>query len=268
MDGKMANYRFLIQYEGSRYAGWQKLSGKEQTIQGKLEAVLEKMTGEAVAVIGSGRTDAGVHAKGQIANAHFATKLSEQEILQYMNGYLPEDIRILEVTKVSDEFHSRYHAVEKCYLYRLSVSMTPDVFQRRYVYEYGREWLKQKTGEKQSEKALPTLDLTAMREAAALLIGEHDFQSFCGRKIKKKSTVRTIYAIEIEEKEGEIRFLYRGNGFLFHMIRILTGTLLEVGEGKRQPKDMTGILKSRLRENAGKTVPAQGLTLLWVKYES
>lgn len=268
MEMEQQNYRFLIQYEGIRYSGWQKLSGKEQTIQGKLEAVLEKMTGETVAVIGSGRTDAGVHAKGQVANAHFATKLSEQEILQYMNGYLPEDIRIIEVTKVSDEFHSRYHAVEKCYLYRLSVSMTPDVFQRRYVYEYGREWLKQKAGEKQIGKVLPALDLAAMREAAALLMGEHDFQSFCGRKIKKKSTVRNIYAIEIEEKEGEIRFLYRGNGFLFHMIRILTGTLLEVGEGKRKPEDVTEILKSRLRENAGKTVPAKGLTLLWVKYES
>lgn len=262
----MTNYRFLIQYEGSRYAGWQKLSGKEQTIQGKLEAVLEKMTGEVVNVIGSGRTDAGVHAKGQVANAHFATKLSEWEILQYMNRYLPEDIRILEVTKVSDEFHSRYHAVEKCYLYRLSVSMTSDVFQRRYVYEYGREWLKQNAGEGQRKTGLPVLDLTAMREAAALLVGEHDFQSFCGRKMKKKSTVRNVYDIEIEEKEGVIHFLYRGDGFLFHMIRILTGTLLEVGEGKRKPEDMRQILESGIRENAGKTVPAKGLTLLWVKY--
>lgn len=264
----MANYRFLIQYEGSRYAGWQKLPGKEQTIQGKLEAVLEKMTGEAVAVIGSGRTDAGVHAKGQVANAHFATKLSEQEIMQYMNRYLPEDIGILEVTRVSEEFHSRYHAVEKCYLYRLGVSAIPDVFQRRYVYEYGRECLKYNAEECQNEKGPLGLDVTAMREAAAFLVGRHDFQSFCGRKMKKKSSIRNIYAIEIEEREGEIRFLYRGDGFLFHMIRILTGTLLEIGEGKRKPEDVERILASGIRENAGKTVPAKGLMLLWVKYNN
>lgn len=262
----MANYRFLIQYEGSRYAGWQKLPGKEQTIQGKLEAVLEKMTGDRVAVIGSGRTDAGVHAKGQVANAHFATKLSEEEILQYMNRYLPEDIGILEVTKVSEGFHSRYHAVEKCYLYRLSVSAAPDVFQRRYVYEYGRECLKNRAGEIQDGKALKGLDLSSMKEAAAFLVGEHDFQSFCGRKMKKKSSVRNIHAIEIGERDGELQFLYRGDGFLFHMVRILTGTLLEVGEGKRKPEDMKEILASETRENAGRTMPAKGLTLLWVRY--
>lgn len=252
MDESVVNYRFLIQYEGSRYSGWQKLGGKEQTIQGKLEAILEKMTGEPVAVIGSGRTDAGVHAKGQVANAHFATKLSEKEILQYVNKYLPEDIAVLEVTKVSDEFHSRYHAVEKCYIYRVSVAEVTDVFNRRYVYEYG---------------GAPALDLAAMRSAADFLIGEHDFQSFCGKKMKKKSPVRTVFSIEIEESAGEIRFCYRGNGFLFHMIRIMTGTLLEVGAGKRRPEDMREILEAKDRKCAGETVPAKGLTLLWVRYE-
>lgn len=264
MEKKMANYRFLIQYEGTRYSGWQKLGGKEQTIQGKLEAILEKMTGEPVAVIGSGRTDAGVHAKGQVANAHFATNLSEIDILQYMNEYLPEDIAVLEVTRVSDEFHSRYHAVEKCYLYRISTALVPDVFQRRYVYEYGRKHLKH--GKKQNA-GNTGLDLEAMKAAAELLVGEHDFQCFCGRKIKKKSTVRNVYSIEIEETEGEICFYYRGNGFLFHMIRIMTGTLLEVGEGRRKPEDIQKIFTSGERQNAGETVPAKGLTLLWVKYE-
>lgn len=251
MRSETANYRFLIQYEGSRYSGWQKLGGKEQTIQGKLEAVLERLTGEPVAVIGSGRTDAGVHAKGQVANAHFATQLSEKEILQYLNTYLPEDIAVLEVTRVSDDFHSRYHAVEKCYLYRVSVSEVPDVFNRRFVYDYGKE---------------PALDPEAMRKAAEYLVGEHDFQSFCGRKMKKKSPVREIFSIEIEEAEGEIRFCYRGNGFLYHMIRIMTGTLLEVGAGKRRPEEIAGILASGDRKNAGETVPAKGLTLLWVSY--
>lgn len=253
MDKIRQNYRFLIQYEGTRYSGWQKLSGKEQTIQGKFENILEKMTGEPVAVIGSGRTDAGVHARGQVANAHLAVKLSEEEILDYINVYLPEDIAVLEVTKVSDKFHSRYHALEKCYLYRVSTAQVTDVFKRRYVYEYGKEG---------------SLDFPAMKRAASFLVGEHDFQGFCGRKIKKKSTVRHIYSIKIEEEAGEIRFYYRGNGFLFHMIRIMTGTLLEIGEGKRKPEDVKRILDLKDRAEAGETAPAKGLTLLWVRYDS
>lgn len=247
----MANYKFLIQYDGTRYTGWQKLGGKEATIQGKLENILERMTGEEVAVIGSGRTDAGVHAKGQVANAHFETTMSEAEICRYMNEYLPEDIAVTDVTQVSEEFHSRFHAIEKCYMYRVSVLEVPDVFMRRYVYAYG---------------AKPALNLDAMRQAAARLMGEHDFQSFCGRKIKKKSTVRNVYAIDIEEKNGELRFTYRGNGFLFHMIRIMTGTLLEVGAGKRQPEEMDEILAAKERAKAGETLPAKGLTLMWVGY--
>lgn len=262
MEMEQQNYRFLIQYEGTRYSGWQKLSGKEQTIQGKLENILERMTGESVTVIGSGRTDAGVHAKGQVANAHLAVKLSEKKILDYINEYLPEDIAVLEVTKVSDEFHSRHHAVEKCYLYRVSTARVTDVFKRRYVYEYGKGKMGGGTLEAEGN-----LDLAAMRKAAAFLVGEHDFQGFCGRKIKKKSTVRNIYSIEIKEEPGEIRFYYRGNGFLFHMIRIITGTLLEIGAGKRKPEDVERILMSKERQEAGETVPAKGLTLLWVKYD-
>lgn len=271
MEMERQNYRFLIQYEGTRYSGWQKLSGKEQTIQGKLENILERMTGESVTVIGSGRTDAGVHAKGQVANAHLAVKLSEKEILDYINAYLPEDIAVLEVTKVSDEFHSRHHAVEKCYLYRVSTARVTDVFKRRYVYEYGKGKKSGRTLEKEGiaakKEAEGNLDLTAMRKAAAFLVGEHDFQGFCGRKIKKKSTVRNIYSIEIEEEPGEIRFYYRGNGFLFHMIRIITGTFLEIGAGKRKPEDVERILISGERQEAGETVPAKGLTLLWVRYD-
>ena len=277
MEMERQNYRFLIQYEGSRYSGWQKLSGKEQTIQGKLENILERMTGEPVTVIGSGRTDAGVHAKGQVANAHLAVKLSEEEILEYINEYLPEDIAVLEVTKVSDKFHSRHHAVEKCYLYRVSTAQVADVFKRRYVYAYQsgkksgrileRDGITAKEQKVVKKEKGVDLDLAAMRKAAGLLVGEHDFQGFCGRKIKKKSTVRNIYSIEIEEKQGEIRFYYRGNGFLFHMIRIITGTLLEIGAGKRKPEDVERILISRERQEAGETAPAKGLTLLWVSYD-
>lgn len=254
MDGilKMANYRFFIQYEGTRYQGWQKLGGKEQTIQGKLEEVLARMTAEEVTLIGSGRTDAGVHAKMQVANAHFTTTLSEQEIMDYVNRYLPEDIAVTNVTRVAETFHSRFDALEKTYLYRVRVSAVRDVFNRRYIYD--------------CQKPASAFDLSQMRKAAGFLVGTHDFQAFCGRKIKKKSTVRTIMSVDIKEEGGELQFLYRGNGFLFHMVRILTGTLLEVGEGRKKPEAMEEILRSGKRQNAGETVPAKGLTLLSVKY--
>ncbi len=247
----MANFKFLIQYDGTRYAGWQKQVDKNNTIQGKLEHILECMTGKEVTVIGSGRTDAGVHAKGQVANAHLDTDMSEAEICRYMNEYLPDDIAVTKVTRASDAFHSRFHALEKCYTYRVCVAEVPNVFERRFVYAYG------------AEKAL---DVDAMRKASAAFLGEHDFQSFCGKKIKKKSTVRNIYDITIEEVEDEIRFTYRGNGFLFHMIRIMTGTLLEVGAGKKQPEQMQDILAAKERAKAGEMVPAKGLTLQWVRY--
>ncbi|MCH5281508.1 MAG: tRNA pseudouridine(38-40) synthase TruA [Lachnospiraceae bacterium] len=260
----MANYRFEIQYEGTRYAGWQRLSGKENTIQGKIEDVLGRLTGEPVAVIGAGRTDAGVHARGQAANAHFATNLSDLDIREYMNQYLPEDIRICLVEQVSEDFHSRYQAKEKCYLYRVSLKEVPDVFSRRYVYEYAKDT--QRSLEERREAAAGALDVEAMKKAAAYLLGEHDFRGFCGRKIKKKSTVRCIHSIDIRMEEGELRFYYKGNGFLFHMIRIMTGTLLEVGEGKRPAEDMKYILETKDRQNAGRTLPAKGLTLLSVDF--
>lgn len=247
----MANFKFFIQYDGTRYAGWQKQVDKSNTIQGKLEHILECMTDKEVTVIGSGRTDAGVHAKGQVANAHLDTTMTETEICRYMNEYLPEDIAVIKVTRASEMFHSRFHAVEKCYTYRVSVAEIPNVFHRRYVYAYGAE---------------PSLDVEAMRRAADAFLGEHDFQSFCGKKIKKKSTVRNIYEISIEEVEDEIRFTYRGNGFLFHMIRIMTGTLLEVGAGKKKPEDMPEILAAKERAKAGEMLPAKGLTLQWVRY--
>ena len=260
----MANYKFEIQYEGTRYAGWQRLSGKENTIQGKIEDVLGRLAGEPVAVIGAGRTDAGVHARGQVANAHFVTNLSELDIREYMNEYLPEDIRICLVDQVSGDFHSRYQAKEKCYLYRVSLKEVPDVFSRRYVYEYAKDT--QRSLEERRRASEGALDREAMKEAVSYFLGEHDFQGFCGRKIKKKSTVRCIHSIDIRMEEGELRFYYRGNGFLFHMIRIMTGTLLEVGERKRPAEDVVHILETKDRQNAGRTLPAKGLTLLSVDF--
>ena len=170
----MANYKMILQYDGTRYRGWQVLPA-ELTIQGKLQDVLSKMAGYQVEVTGSGRTDAGVHAKGQTANFHLREEWDEDKILFYLNQYLPEDIAVCEVKRVDERFHSRYQAVEKTYLYRIHTGKIPEVFERRYVYDYTEP-----------------LDVNRMRKAAEYLCGTHDFKSFCGNKKMKKSTVRTI----------------------------------------------------------------------------
>lgn len=255
----MRNFKMILQYEGTRYQGWQKQESTDNTIQGKLEALLSKMTGKKVEVHGSGRTDAGVHAFGQVANFHADTDKSPEEILAYMNFYLPEDIAVIELTEVSDRFHSRLNAKRKTYCYRVINSSLPHVFDRRYAHTEEEE-----------------LDIEAMKQAAKYLIGTHDFKAFTSNKRSKKSTIRTIESIRIEKVEStslsrsgkadEIRFIYSGNGFLYHMVRILTGTLLEVGKHKRKPEDIVGILNSGSRENAGELAPAKGLTLMEVQY--
>ena len=158
----MANYKMILQYDGTRYRGWQVLPA-ELTIQGKLQDVLSKMAGYQVEVTGSGRTDAGVHAKGQTANFHLREEWDEDKILFYLNQYLPEDIAVCEVKRVDERFHSRYQAVEKTYLYRIHTGKIPEVFERRYVYDYTEP-----------------LDVNRMRKAAEYLCGTHDFKSFCG----------------------------------------------------------------------------------------
>lgn len=245
----MRNFKMLLEYEGTRYQGWQKQESTGNTIQGKLEALLSKMCGQKVEVQGSGRTDAGVHARGQVANAHMGTDMTAEEILAYMNRYLPQDIGVLSVEEVPDRFHSRLLAKEKIYCYQVINSSLPHIFDRRYAYAHPAP-----------------LDIEACRKAAALLVGTHDFAAFTSAKKGKKSTVRTIKEIRIEKEEDILRFYFRGDGFLFHMVRILTGTLLEVGEGKRKPEEMEEILASGRRELAGALAPAMGLTLLEVRY--
>lgn len=245
----MANYKLLLQYEGTRYQGWQRQESTENTIQGKLEALLSKMCQSPVEVQGSGRTDAGVHALAQVANVHMHTELSCGEILEYMNRYLPEDIGVLSVEEVQERFHSRLNAKGKTYCYRVINSDIPHVFLRRYAYE------------------LPgSLDVEAMRRAAACLCGTHDFKAFTSAKKGKKSTVRTIEGITIRQEEDVLTFTFKGNGFLYHMVRILMGTLLETGSGKRKPEEMAAIINSGDRARAGALVPAKGLTLAEVRY--
>ena len=245
----MGNYRIILQYEGTKYQGWQRQDSTENTIQGKLEALLTKMCGEPVEIQGSGRTDAGVHAFGQVANFHGKTELSTEEIMEYMNRYLPEDIGVIKVEQVTERFHSRLNAKGKIYRYRVMTGKVPHVFDRRYVYEHPEK-----------------LDVAAMRRAANQLLGTHDFKSFTSAKRGKKSTVRTIESIEITENGEEVSFTYKGDGFLYHMVRILTGTLLEVGEGKRSFEEIPEILEAKNRGNAGFLAPAKGLALMEVFY--
>ncbi|MBE5829627.1 MAG: tRNA pseudouridine(38-40) synthase TruA [Butyrivibrio sp.] len=247
------NYKFIISYDGTRYHGWERQPGKDATIQGKLETVLNKMavSGDETAInlIGAGRTDAGVHARAMTANAFIDTDMSEEEIQNYMNEYLPEDISVNEVKVCSDRFHSRYNAIGKTYRYTCWCGNSKPVFDRKYVTILEKR-----------------PDTEAMRAAARHLLGTHDFKSFCGNTKMKKSTVRCVDTINIEESGSYIRLYFHGNGFLQNMVRILTGTLLEVGYGNIRPDEVKDILDACDRQKAGPTAPPQGLALMKVDY--
>ncbi|MBO5987009.1 MAG: tRNA pseudouridine(38-40) synthase TruA [Lachnospiraceae bacterium] len=243
------NYKFLIQYDGTRFYGWEHQPSQEMTIQGKLEAVLSTMAGEAVEVIGAGRTDAGVHAKGMVANAKLKALMDVDELRDYMNQYLPEDICIKEVRIAAEGFHSRYKAQGKTYQYTCYIGETKPVFDRKYVHVL---------------EDVP--NVAAMRKAAAYLMGTHDFASFCGNPKMKKSTVRMVDRIDIDLDGDYLRLTYHGSGFLQYMVRILTGTLLEVGFGQRDPESIPELIEAKNRSLAGPTAPAKGLCLLKVDY--
>ena len=245
----MRNFKLLLAYDGSRYKGWQRLGDTDNTIQGKLEAVLSRMVGTSIEVIGSGRTDAGAHAAGQVANFHANTDMTTAEICDYLRQYLPEDIGVLSVKEVDSRFHSRFHAAQKTYIYRIWTSEQPCVFERKYVWPVRTQF-----------------DLSAMKEAAAQFLGSHDFTAFCSNKRLKKSAVRSIYALNIEQTDTELRFVVTGDGFLYNMVRIMVGTLLAVGRGELSAADIPAILESKQREQAGETVPAKGLCLVEVQY--
>ena len=245
------NYKAVIQYEGTRYRGWQVQGNTDQTIQGKLETLLGRMAGEPVEVHGSGRTDGGVHAAGQVISFRCKVSMSPQEIRGYMNRYLPEDIAVLSVEEAAPRFHARLNAVRKTYVYTIWNSEIPNVFGRRFMTRIGEP-----------------LDVERMRGAAGHLCGEHDFLAFSSLNPRrfKKSTVRRLDEIRIEQKEAVIRICFTGDGFLYHMVRILTGTLVEVGLGLRSPEEMDLLLKSGSRADAGRLMPPEGLTLLSVEY--
>ena len=244
----MRNLRLDICYDGTRYRGWQRLPGADNTIQGKIEQCLSKILGEPIEISGSGRTDAGVHARGQVANFHCESGMDSREILNQLRRYLPEDIGIYSCKDCSERFHARLNAREKTYLYRIWNSDSPCVFERRYAAVFPEK-----------------LDIAAMEQAARHLEGEHDFSAFCGNPKFKKSTVRFIRSVNITKEGGEIRISFTGNGFIHNQVRIMVGTLIEVGRGERKADSIPALFGGK-RAEAGFLAPAQGLCLMEVTY--
>lgn len=245
----MRNIKMIIQYDGTRYKGWQKQTEDINTVQGKLESILSNMAGEEIQLVGCGRTDTGVHAQNYTANFHTNSNMNTDDMFKYLNDKLPDDIAVMSIKNASERFHSRYNILSKTYMYRINNSGINNVFDRKYIHNI-------------EEK----LDIEKMRKCAAVLVGTHDFQSFTTLKSKTKSTVRTVNFINIEDNDGIIEIEVNGNGFLWNMVRIILGTLIEAGKGKLNPEDVNNILEAKKRADAGPMVPAKALFLKDVEY--
>lgn len=244
----MPNFRLTLSYDGSRYNGWQRQGNTGNTIQEKIETVLGRILGQSVEVSGSGRTDAGVHARMQTASFRAKTDMPPEDILALLRRYLPEDIGAEALELAPPRFHARLSCVGKTYVYRVWNSHTPCVFDRKHVC-----------------RVPEPLDDGAMKRAAAKLCGEHDFAPFSSGHTKK-STVRRIESIGISRAGDELRFTLSGDGFLYNMVRIIVGTLLEVGAGRMAAEDIDRIFASGDRRAAGPTAPAKGLCLWETRY--
>ena len=246
----MRNIKIIIEYDGKDYNGWQKQTNK-LNIQGEIERAIEEITGEKVDLIASGRTDAGVHALAQVANFKIEKNIPIEKIPYALNSKLKKSIRIKEAKEVDEKFHSRYTCKRKTYKYVINNSIQGTAIYRNLQYHFPEK-----------------LDDIKMNEAVKYLIGEHDFKSFKASGTSSKSSVRTIYDAKVT-REGEIVTIeLTGNGFLYNMVRIIAGTLVDVGEGKIKPEDVKKILLAKDRLKAGRTLPPTGLYLVNVEYES
>ncbi len=243
------NYRMLLQYEGTRYDGWQRQGNTPNTIQAKLEAILQQLDGRPVEVRGSGRTDAGVHARGQVASFALEKPLPARQVRDYLNQYLPRDIGVLDLQPAEPRFHARLNAKGKWYRYRIRQSAVPEVFGRRYRWDLADE-----------------LDVAAMEAAAAHLVGKIDLQSFCDTKPGKKSTLRRVDSITFSQEQGDLVIDFRGEGFLYHTVRLMVGTLTQVGQHKLLPGQLPAIVAAKDRKQVGPLAPACGLMLMEVTY--
>ena len=243
--------KFTLQYDGTDYVGWQR-QPNGASIQGVLEDALAPIEGGPVTVHGAGRTDAGVHALGQVASATVVNTLDERTLARALNAVLPLDVRVLSIEEGEPGFHARFRAVAKTYEYRIVNAPIASAFLRRYVWHIQQP-----------------LDLEAIRTAAGPLVGTHDFAGFQGAGTFAASTVRTILALDVEDGAGfDLPFVIRvtGDGFLRHMVRNIVGTLVEVGAGRWDPWRLLAVLESRDRSEAGRTAPPQGLFLTHVGY--
>jgi len=250
---RLRNIKLILEYDGTRYAGWQKQVGKDRivTIQAKVEEVLEKMENTPVELIGAGRTEPGVHAYGQVANFHTKSTKTPAEIKQYLNRYLPNDIAVLEASEVPDRFHASYLASEFVYEYKVTIGEVPSVFERKYNYY-----------------CFKRPDIAKMKQAAQYLVGGHDFKAFSDNTKMKKSTIRKMKEVSIYGDDREILFMFTGDDFWPHMVRILVGTLLAVGKGEIAPEAVKTMLEKGDRALAGETIDAKGLFLTEVHYET
>ncbi|WP_458119006.1 tRNA pseudouridine(38-40) synthase TruA [Paenibacillus sp. Z6-24] len=246
----MNNYKLTIQYDGGRYKGWQRLGDSDNTVQGKIEKAVSVLTGEEIEIIGSSRTDAGVHALMQVANFRTNQELSEARVMSFLNHYLPPDISVTRVEIVDERFHARFQATDKTYLYK--------IWNREYSHPFMRKY---------SMHVVKPLDIHRMRQAAAHFIGEHDFTAYANAKSKKKDSVRTIYTLDIQEKDGFIEFRVQGNGFLYNMVRKMVGTLIAVGLGEKLADDIPAIILSKERLQTGGMAEAEGLYLEEISFE-
>ncbi|QOR66801.1 tRNA pseudouridine(38-40) synthase TruA [Cytobacillus suaedae] len=247
----MERLKCIISYDGSNFSGYQ-IQPNARTVQLELEKTLQKMhKGDILKVFASGRTDATVHAVGQVIHYDSPLNLSEQSWKKALNSLLPDDIQVLEVNKVNSEFHARFDVVKKEYRYKVLLTPDRDVFKRNFSYHFPYP-----------------LDLNLIKEAMDFLKGTHDFTSFCSAKTEVDDKIRTIYEIDCILQADELIFRFVGNGFLYNMVRILVGTLLDVGQKKIHPTEINAILEQKNRAFAGKTVPGHGLYLWEVHYDN
>ena len=244
----MRRIKLTVAYDGTDYCGWQ-IQPNGITVEEVLNRALSRLTGEEIRVIGASRTDAGVHARGNIAALDTASTIPAERFAYAVNPLLPEDIVVVKSEEVPQDWHPRYQNSVKTYEYRILNREMPDPLKRKYTWHV----------------SFP-LDIDKMREAAEHLKGQHDFRSFCSVHTAVKSTVRTIYTLDIVKSGDEIIIRISGNGFLYNMVRIIAGTLAEVGRGFRTPEDVRDLLTAKEREQAGATAPPQGLTLIRIEY--
>lgn len=246
----MRNIKLTIEYDGGRYQGWQRLKHTDKTIQGKIEHILTQITGSQTDIIGSGRTDAGTHARGQVANFKTESDMKLEAMQEVLIKNLPQDIIVKEIEEVHDRFHARYNATKKQYSYYVWNQLIPSAFERNYSFHYPE-----------------ALNMEKMQAACEKLTGQHDFIGFSALKKSKKSTIRTLDSITIEQEGSLIHFTFTGKSFLHKMVRILTGTILEIGSGQLELSSIDAVFDSSIRSEAGLTVPAQGLFLDRVSYD-